>query len=62
MARGEMTRDTDRDPWANIKLNLEISPDIRMMDIEKLFKEIQNVYMYWTRDLDTNYRYVIDGG
>ena len=43
-----------------IKINLIIAPDIRMMDLEKVFKELQDKILYWTRAVDVNCLYVVD--
>jgi len=58
MAHGTMKQ--PKGFYENIELQLTISPDIRIMDMEKLFAEIQNMFILWTRDLDTDYKYVIE--
>ena len=59
---GSMTKSEEGPfPSSNqIKIDLTISPDIRIMDLEKVFKEIQNKFMYWTRDVDSDSLYIID--
>ena len=43
-----------------IEIHLSISPDARAIDIEKLFQEIQNKILLWTRDMDTDCKYITD--
>jgi len=58
---GSMKSESRSFPSSNpIKIELTIAPDIRMMDLEKVFKELQDKILYWTRDVDSNHKYVID--
>lgn len=59
---GSMTKSEEGPfPSSNqIKIDLTISPAIRMMDLEKVFKELQDKFLFWTRDVDTECRYVVE--
>ena len=59
---GSMTKSEEGPlPSSNpIKIDLTIAPDIRMMDLEKVFKELQDKILYWTRAVDVNCLYVVD--
>ena len=46
---------------APIEIHLKIERDARIRDIEKLFGELQDKILFWTRSLDTDHKYVVEG-
>ena len=48
--------------YNNIKLKLSISHDTRIRDIEKLFGELQDMILMWNREVDTDCKYIYEGG
>jgi hypothetical protein len=57
--KGEMSIDGGFPP-NNININLTIAQDARIRDIEKLFGEIQDKILLWTRDTDCDHLMVVD--
>ena len=53
--------DEGRFPRDNpIEIYLKIAPDTRIRDIEKLFGELQDKIILWTRALDVDHKYVVE--
>lgn len=44
----------------NVEINIKIGPDARIIDLEKLFGEIQNKYILWTREFDIDRNYMVE--